>query len=176
MFTCTQCGRAFTPRHVKRGHVPPFCGLKCFGQSLRDKVKDRTEKKCCRCKIVMPLTSFSRDARKPDGRAGWCKECCYLHRTTTGVAAMERYEASDKGRASHRKSLQILRSDPAKYAAHNAVSAAVFGGRLTAMPCEVCGAARTVAHHDDYTRPLDVRWLCQRHHMALHAKLRKERQ
>lgn len=39
---------------------------------------------------------------------------------------------------------------------------------LQAKPCEVCGAPKTDAHHDDYSRPLDVRWLCRQHHNAKH--------
>lgn len=37
------------------------------------------------------------------------------------------------------------------------------------LPCEGCGAVRAVAHHDDYVRPLDVRWLCPRCHRRHHA-------
>jgi hypothetical protein len=34
--------------------------------------------------------------------------------------------------------------------------------------CEVCGVANAQAHHDDYTKPLDVRWFCQAHHGEAH--------
>ena len=40
---------------------------------------------------------------------------------------------------------------------------------LTPQPCEVCGVTPANAHHDDYARPLDVRWLCDTHHNRLHA-------
>jgi hypothetical protein len=38
------------------------------------------------------------------------------------------------------------------------------------QPCEVCGSPAE-AHHDDYDKPLDVRWLCFEHHRAHHAAL-----
>ena len=44
---------------------------------------------------------------------------------------------------------------------------------LRSEPCEVCGATKTVAHHDDYAKPLDVRWLCRSHHALLHFTLRQ---
>ena len=54
--------------------------------------------------------------------------------------------------------------------AHAAVSRAVRDGRLTPTPCEVPGCTRdiTVGHHDDYTKQLDVRWLCDSHHRLWH--------
>ena len=41
-------------------------------------------------------------------------------------------------------------------------------------PCEVCGIPESHAHHDDYSRPLDVRWLCEKHHKQLHKERRQE--
>lgn len=46
---------------------------------------------------------------------------------------------------------------------------AVASGRLVKAPCEVCGASKVEAHHDDYSQPLAVRWLCHTHHREYHA-------
>jgi hypothetical protein len=41
-------------------------------------------------------------------------------------------------------------------------------GRLLPQPCEVCGRTdRIEMHHDDYSRPLKVRWFCRAHHLQL---------
>jgi hypothetical protein len=37
----------------------------------------------------------------------------------------------------------------------------------------ICGRGPVHAHHPDYSQPLDVVFLCQRHHSQLHARLRK---
>jgi hypothetical protein len=42
-------------------------------------------------------------------------------------------------------------------------------GTLSLQPCVFCGTMRSiVAHHDDYSKPLAVRWMCRRHHRLLH--------
>lgn len=46
---------------------------------------------------------------------------------------------------------------------------AIRTGRLVRQPCEVCGVAKVEAHHDDYSQPLSVRWLCPTHHREHHA-------
>ena len=56
---------------------------------------------------------------------------------------------------------------PERRAAHKAVEKALRLGQMERQPCEVCGA-RAHAHHDDYSRPLEVRWLCRQHHAAEH--------
>lgn len=60
------------------------------------------------------------------------------------------------------------RANPAKYSAHLAVQQAISTGALTKAACEVCGADKVDAHHDRYDQPLNVRWLCRRHHVKLH--------
>ena len=60
------------------------------------------------------------------------------------------------------------RANPAKYDAHLAVQRALNTGELAKLPCEVCGGETVDAHHDQYDEPLNVRWLCRRHHTRLH--------
>ena len=55
-----------------------------------------------------------------------------------------------------------------KIAARDEVRKARLRGDLVPQPCEVCGIQPTHAHHDDYTKPLEVRWFCRRHHGELH--------
>lgn len=58
--------------------------------------------------------------------------------------------------------------------ARRAVSNAISRGDLIRQPCEVCGLTKVEAHHPDYGKPLDVRWLCHRHHTQLHHELQGE--
>ena len=57
------------------------------------------------------------------------------------------------------------------YQAIQIVAKAVKDGSLLRQPCEVCGASKKVhAHHDDYGKPLAVRWLCPSHHHEAHGR------
>lgn len=58
-----------------------------------------------------------------------------------------------------------------RVAAREAVAAEVQAGRLKREPCERCGEVKTQAHHDDYSKPLQVRWLCQEHHTDVHREI-----
>lgn len=60
------------------------------------------------------------------------------------------------------------RSNLLKYTAHLAVQRALASGALQKQGCEVCGGDAVDAHHDRYDEPLNVRWLCRRHHVRLH--------
>lgn len=60
---------------------------------------------------------------------------------------------------------------PEKRKAHQAVQTALRNGTIRPAPCRVCGADKAHAHHDDYSKPLDVMWLCHQHHMERHAML-----
>lgn len=41
-------------------------------------------------------------------------------------------------------------------------------GALKKLPCSVCGDANSQIHHPDYDKPLEVVWLCRKHHLELH--------
>lgn len=63
------------------------------------------------------------------------------------------------------------RENPEKRAAHKAVEYALKRGELTRQSCERCGAAKTHAHHDDYSKPLAVMWLCPPCHATRHDEI-----
>lgn len=71
---------------------------------------------------------------------------------------------------SHKK---YVKNNPHKVWARNVLRRAVLKGIIEKQPCIVCGADAH-AHHPDYSKPLDVIWLCRRHHQILHNYLRAQ--
>lgn len=65
------------------------------------------------------------------------------------------------------------KNNPVKYRAHKIVFTAIRNGSLKRKPCRVCGNEKAEAHHDDYTRPLYIKWLCKMHHSARHKTLKE---
>ena len=63
---------------------------------------------------------------------------------------------------------EYRRRFPEKVRAHRILNKAIKKGLIKRLPCEVCKAKRVHAHHDDYSKPLKVRWLCPVHHKAIH--------
>lgn len=61
---------------------------------------------------------------------------------------------------------------PEKVNARAAVQRAVNDGRLVRQPCRDCGNPKTQGHHPDYSKPLDVVWLCTTHHAEEHTAMR----
>jgi ribosomal protein S27AE len=57
-----------------------------------------------------------------------------------------------------------IQRHPERRKAHRVVFVAVRNGSLKKEPCEVCGSTTVQAHHEDYSKPLEVMWLCRIHH------------
>lgn len=57
---------------------------------------------------------------------------------------------------------------PERHAAHQATRLAVMKGVLVMSPCAVCGSKKSEAHHEDYSKHLDVVWMCRLHHRQIH--------
>jgi hypothetical protein len=92
----------------------------------------------------------------------------YADYSKTLTANRER-QKTVRGAANHAKANKAYRQRHAlKYKAHIIVNNAVRDGLLLKGPCEVCGLQSAEAHHDDYSFPLRVRWLCQAHHKQWH--------
>ena len=136
------------------------------------------EKVCKVCLIKKPLADFYAHPKMADGHLGKCKECQKASTARARAANPDYYREYDRerGKLPHRIANAIEQTkkwrdaDKRRLKCHNSVARALRNGALEPMPCIVCGSEKTVAHHDDYDKPLDVIWLCQAHHKQLHAK------
>lgn len=134
------------------------------------------EKICVRCKQEKPISCFHKRATSKDGRVGHCKECAAAYdakraRDPARIASMKNYQLTNNGLAANNKAKSEYKNRyPTKKKAHAKVSSAIRSGKLIRQPCEIehCGIPKTYAHHDDYAKPLVVRWLCSVHHAEWH--------
>lgn len=125
------------------------------------------KKFCGCCGEFKPVSEFGKSGDVGlDGLRSYCKIC-----SSRGVAL-----SKEQRRAANRRTVRnysvIGSSAWKRHIATVRVHDAVRDGKLTRQPCEVCGAEPTEAHHDDYDKPLEVRWLCRKHHREYHKQLR----
>lgn len=143
-------------------------------------------KTCFKCGVDRPIEQFYRHSEMLDGHLNKCKECTKRDVRANRNQKAAYYREYDKGRSGlekrvkaraeyarahkhgRKRSALYKARYPLRYEAHNAVGNALRDGRLVKQRCEVCGSLRTQAHHPDYRKPLDVMWLCRKHHVEWH--------
>lgn len=79
--------------------------------------------------------------------------------SSVGYTAQEKLNRADRNRR--------YRNSPEgkiKRKARKMVWTAISNGTLVRLPCQVCGNPDTQAHHADYSKPLEVTFLCNEHH------------
>ena len=137
-----------------------------------------TTKKCFKCNEEKDISCFSKHPQMKDGRLGKCKECTKKDVAKNCAEKREYYAKYERLRYQDpkRRAMAIIyqrrrrEKNILQYHANYKTSNAIRDGKLKKRPCEICGAIDTQAHHDDYSKPLDVRWLCRKHHLELHNK------
>lgn len=137
-------------------------------------------KECFKCNLIKPLTEFYKHRMMFDGHLNKCKSCTRLDANNHRKENLDKIRSYDRerGKLPHRKALSISNTKHARekitgyMQAHSLVARALKKGDLIKMPCCMCGSIMSVAHHDDYSKPLDIMWLCQVHHKARHAFLK----
>lgn len=128
-------------------------------------------KQCFKCKRVKPKHLFYSHPMMGDGLLGKCKACTKKDVRENRKKRLDYYRKYDRVRAKIRGSDQAKKRRikyPGKYKARTAVSKEIRSGLIERLPCEVCGELKVHAHHEDYRKPLEVRWLCMKHHWKEH--------
>lgn len=153
---------------------------------------------CKKCKIDKPLDSFTKDRRMVSGVINACKECVNASKRASYAKAISDPTQAEKIRSALRKTSReyVLKGGrrsenltpsriearrqrerkhrkacPEKDRARNLIKLAMRSGKVIKGKCEICGNEKVDAHHDDYSKPLDVRWLCRTHHGEVHRKI-----
>jgi hypothetical protein len=142
-----------------------------------DVPRDPDSKRCSLCRETKPLTDFYRRSDDRNRVTSRCRVCLIV--TTTeyrkrAIAAGKRYlqRRSPAGRAAllvsnarwDQKNVERMRIvNRAKCAVRRAIQK---GSLARGESCEFCGTASvsTEAAHHDYSRPLEVKWLCRSCH------------
>ena len=129
-------------------------------------------KVCFKCNKEKPLGEFYKHPQMADGTLNKCKECNKKDVKKNRKKNIDHYRKYDRERGNrqgYEYTKEYRKRFPNKYKAHGMVSRAVRAGYLAAQPCEICGTTELLhAHHDDYSLPLNVRWLCAAHHKMWH--------
>lgn len=132
-------------------------------------------KACSCCGIDKPADEFQVRRASKDGLTSSCKDCLkkrdrarYLKEKDYRRAKGKEYMRTDAGRNSHALSVRKWRdNNKVRRAAHVILNNALRKGVVEKLPCFICGG-HAEAHHPDYDRPLDVTWLCNKHHNEIH--------
>lgn len=168
MPTC-ECGASFTPdkRHPHQKH----CSIVCYKKFWARRNYGYTgpqDRKCLVCKKPFTTTKWNH------WKAVTCSPLCcrrldYVRRRK--VYLLRAKKRAQKNRAAmnlfYRERRKLY---PLEAKARSIVSGALRNGTL-ARPgrCSQCQkTCKPQAHHDDYSKPLEVRWLCIDCHSTHH--------
>jgi hypothetical protein len=131
--------------------------------------------KACNSQQYKPLSDFYPDQRTKDGHASICIPCWHDR-------VQAKYEAAEPGskraykirwHEQNRERTQLHEStrrakNRAQIRARMILSHAIRDGSIQLLPCFVCGDPKSQAHHHDYSKPLEVTFLCRLHHDEAH--------
>lgn len=147
------------------------------------------KKICKQCGKEKTLDGFYKHPKMKDGLLNKCIECFKAGVKANRKKNIDHYKAYDNARANRPDRVEARRKysetaagkramaaakvryverNPIKRSAHVITGHAIRSGILVKGVCEVCGSNIVHGHHDDYAKPLEVRWLCPEHHSAWH--------
>ncbi len=140
-------------------------------------------KKCGKCKKTKPLSSFFKKSNSVDGHQGYCKQCSREYRCKHYEEQPEYYKNyaknwrrknKDRDNFLRRKRRRLGKERQKNLAVTRSQQAEKQGLIVRPLFCEECGLKKKLyRHHEDYSKPLEIDWLCKKCHLALHKKKRR---
>lgn len=129
------------------------------------------EKQCTKCGETKFLTEYYFCKSNADRRQGVCKSCWktrqvkQMRSETRKRWEKKRWQRPEYREYQRQRAYVWKNENREKVEAHYAVRDAIRNGEMKRGRCSVCGSVRMVdAHHHDYSQPLNVTWLCRKHH------------
>lgn len=129
-------------------------------------------KTCLKCHKTKGLLAFYKQAEMKGGRLNKCKKC--TKRDTRQNYRQNRIRRAEYERVratTPKRKRQVLKYQrkrrrlyPQKNRARIAINNAIQRGKITRQSCSICGEPDAQAHHDDYSKPFRIEWLCFKHH------------
>ena len=133
-------------------------------------------KTCSKCAQSKPVDMFRANTKCSDGLDSWCKQCHnkakseWLKRHPEAQRERDDYVVGAvENRKGGRASILTAEERRIRHNVRRITRRAIKSGKLVAQPCWVCGELEVDAHHPDYSAPLDVVWLCKKHHQEVHS-------
>lgn len=131
-------------------------------------------KKCRRCKRVRPSSLFGKNRGKCNPCRNELQHEYYRNNTEKIQAGIKKYFLANKKRIRTQRDAWLQENRPLYAQKINARARVVYAiktGKLKRLPCQVCGSPEVHGHHTDYAKPLNVIWLCQKHHQEEHKRV-----
>lgn len=145
-------------------------------------IEDDNMKICLKCGEEKPLSEYFKRKKSKDGYETRCKECRLKRHHEYVIENKETIKEKDRQRDKlpHRKKAKSIRlkthikKNPLKFKVRRRARYAASAGILIKPDvCEICNENdhQVEGHHSDYSKPLDVIWVCRPCHMRLHRDL-----
>jgi hypothetical protein len=152
-------------------------------------------KTCKICQISKEIKEYPVEKKMKDGTRNICRNCTRINHkifrtkhieairqkdrnnNSTGwrIESQKKYLKTDKGKKSRYNANQKYKEkNKHKIFAQQVAFRAYKKGLIKQRPCQLCGSLDNIQmHHEDYSQPLIVVWLCTQHHKDQHPTKRK---
>jgi hypothetical protein len=146
---CLICGKIFSATHSQAKYCPGECRQESHREMWRRYTASHKEARA--------KHSHDQRAQNPEYYA----------------AKNKAYQQTVNGKLTAKRSdIKVRNKYPEKCYARKIVSGAKRKGILVPKPCQVCENPKVEAHHKDYSKPLEILWLCKKHHMQFDKEIK----
>lgn len=156
---CSMCGK------IKENIKKAYCE-NCISEDNKKRWKEKIAPKI----NAKPVTLICECGKEKEStRKHYCNDCLSERKKLSNKLASR---GRRKFQSANKFTLELKNLSPLQLElrknARNLLNRMLRQGLIERKPCEICNNEKVEAHHDDYSKPLEVRWLCKKHHCEHH--------